>query len=111
MARTRHPGPVSKAYRRFAEADPRSDLKTLACSAAQMWPEGYATELIGPGLSNLETPVLIVNGEADEPYIHTVGALVEALPAAELKTLPGCNHLTAIDAPEFRSIVLEFLAG
>ena len=101
--------PLGRGYRAYVDTDPNADRESLALSALQMWPEGYPLALAGDGLRRVSNPVLIVNGADDHPYIDTVGPLVNAIPRAQLVTIPGANHLTAVPHPKFKEAVLEFL--
>lgn len=101
--------PLGAAYRSYVAADPDNDLEALAVSALQMWPEGYPLKLGGAGLSAVKIPVLIVNGGEDHPYADSDDALAEAIPGAQLVTIPNKNHLTAVTDPLFKQAVIEFL--
>ena len=101
--------PVSKAYRSFVSNDPRQDLHALALSAAQMWPEGYAQTVIGPGIHEVSNPVLIAVGAEDQPYVDSEPDLAASIPSGELAIVPKCDHLTAISDPAYRQAVLTFL--
>lgn len=103
--------PVARGYRSFVDADPTSDLEALAVSALAMWPDGHPLEVGGPGLSDADVPVLIVNGSDDHPYVDTAPRFAAELARAELLTIPGCDHLTALVHPAFRAAVLGFLDG
>ena len=74
-----------------------------------MWPEGFPIELGGPGLGEVETPVLIVNGAADLPYVDTHQNLTAAIPGAKLVTIPDRDHLGTVTDPLFKDEVLAFL--
>lgn len=63
----------------FVESIPSRDLEALACSAEQMWAEGYALEDAGRGVATARFPVLVVNGENDHPYVDSADAFVQAL--------------------------------
>ena len=101
--------PIGAGFRAYAERDPRNDLEALALSALQMWPEGYPLKLIGPKVVDVKTPILIVNGANDHPYIDTVHTLRDALPSAQLTVIPDCDHLATVTDPRFKECVLEFL--
>lgn len=101
--------PLGRAYRRYVDADPGNDRHALAIAALQMWPEGYPLVLGGDGLSQVDMPVLIVDGADDHPYVDTVGRLVSAIPGAELVTIPGKDHHTVVADPSFKSAVVSFL--
>lgn len=97
-------------YRLFAELDPRNDLEALALAALQMWPEGFPVELGGPGLANLSSPVLILNGENDIPYVYTDEALAAAIPSSMLIEIPDADHFSVFNDQRFRDEVINFLA-
>jgi pimeloyl-ACP methyl ester carboxylesterase len=101
---------VSLGYRNYALSDPQNDLEALALSALQMWPEGFPLQLIGPGVTDIDIPVLVVNGADDHPYIETVDRLVDAIPGAELAVIPDRNHVSVIEDPRFKQKALSFLA-
>ena len=106
--------PIGIAYRRFVDRDSRNDpegREALALAALQMWPEGFPIELGGPGIGNVDNPVLIVNGAADFPYVDTHQDLVSAIPGARLVTIPGQDHLGTVTDPLFKDEVLAFLEG
>lgn len=96
-------------WRTFVDLDPRNDLEALALAALQMWPEGFPIELGGPGLSEVDIPVLIVNGAVDFPYVETDQNLAAAIPGAKLVTIPDRDHLTVLFDPLFIEEVLSFL--
>lgn len=102
--------PLGRAYRAFVDADPTSDREALALSALQMWPEGHPLEVGGAGLSDVDVPVLIVDGEKDYPYILSVDRLVSAIPGARLVTVPDTDHLSIVAHPRFKEAVLDFLS-
>jgi pimeloyl-ACP methyl ester carboxylesterase len=102
--------PVALGYRAYACSDQRNDLEALALSALQMWPEGFPLQLGGPGLADVDIPILIVNGENDHPYIDTVHKLVDAIPGVQLAVIPDRDHLSVVTDPRFKDQVLAFLA-
>ena len=101
--------PVGRAYRAFVDTDPTSDREALALAALQMWPDGHSLELGGAGLRTAQTPVLIVNGENDHPYVDTVHRLAAELPNAQVVTIPDADHVSLVADPRFRTTVLDFL--
>ena len=103
--------PVGLGYRTYADADPRNDREALALSALQMWPEGFPLQLIGPGLAEIDIPVLVVNGANDHPYIDTVHHLIDAIANAQLAVVPDRDHLGVVDDPRFKMQALSFLAA
>ncbi|MGH3712988.1 MAG: alpha/beta fold hydrolase [Micromonosporaceae bacterium] len=62
-------------------------------------------------LTRLAVPVLVVAGDADALMPREeADAMVRAAPEAELVTLPGVGHLSALEAPrEFNAAVSELL--
>ena len=103
--------PYGRSVRQFVEILPHNDLQALACSAARMWPEGWPAEVAGPGASQATLPILIVNGEDDEPYVSSAHSFAETLPDARVEILPGCDHLSAVSNSRFKDVVLEFLSA
>jgi pimeloyl-ACP methyl ester carboxylesterase len=101
--------PVASGYRAYARADERNDLEALALSALQIWPEGFPLQLGGPGLADVDIPILIVNGANDHPYIDTVHRLVGAIPGARLAVIPDRDHLSVVTDPRFKHEALAFL--
>ena len=101
--------PVGRAYRAFVDLDPDADREALAAAALGMWPDGHPLALGGRRLSDVDVPVLVVNGGDDHPYIDTVGPFVDALRHGELVVIPGADHVTALTDPRFREAVLAFL--
>jgi pimeloyl-ACP methyl ester carboxylesterase len=102
--------PVGRAYRRYVDADPSNDREALAMAALQMWPDGYPLALGGDGLADVDVPVLIVDGADDHPYVDTVGKLAEAIPGADLVTIPGTDHHTVVGDKRFKDAVVRFLS-
>lgn len=102
--------PLGRAARAFVAANPHSDLEALALSALQMWPEGYPLRLAGTRLSELDLPVLVVNGADDQPYVRSDERLVAAIPGARLVRIPGRDHLSVVADPRFRAAVIGFLS-
>ena len=103
--------PYGRSVRQFVETLPHNDPEALACSAARMWPEGRPAEVAGSGASQANLPVLIVNGEEDEPYVSSAHEFARVLPHARMETLPGCDHLTAVSNSRFKDVVLRFLSN
>ena len=95
--------------RAFVLANPRNDPLALACSAEQMWPEGYPAELGGAGLKQADVKVLVINGAEDKPYVDTADAFVAGLADARHVRVPGLDHLGAVESAVYRGEVVEFL--
>jgi pimeloyl-ACP methyl ester carboxylesterase len=102
--------PLGRAYRRYVDADPTSDREALALAALGMWPDGHPLELGGDGLSEVDIPVLIVDGAEDHPYVDTVVELAAAIPGSELVTIPDTDHHTVVADQRFKDVVVEFFA-
>jgi len=100
-----------KQVRAYVDANPNSDLESLAFSASKMWPEGYPLRIAGPGISKAQFPILIVNGEDDHPYVDTADLLTEALPDAHHLTIPDTDHMTVVADARFKQAVVEFITG
>jgi pimeloyl-ACP methyl ester carboxylesterase len=101
--------PIGRAYRAFAAANPHNDLEALALSALQLWPEGYPLELAGPRHSEVDLPLLVVNGAEDRPYVLSDERFVAAIPGARLVRIPARDHLSVVPDPRFKAAVIEFL--
>ena len=101
--------PVGRSVRRFVEANPNSDLEALACSAQQMWPEGYPLSLAGSNIAQARLPVLIVNGANDHPYVDSADRFADALPNGRHLRIPETDHLTTVTSASFKQAVVEFL--
>ena len=110
--RAADPGTASqgRGVRRFVEANPRNDLRALACSAEKMWPEGYPLELAGPAIARARLPVLIVNGTEDHPYVDSADRFAAALPNATHVRIEGTDHLSTVADRRFKQAVVEFLS-
>ncbi len=96
-------------WRVLVSMDYRNDMEALALSALQMWPEGFPLQLGGPGLSNVDIPVLIINGENDVPYVYTDQNLAAAIPSAKLVEIPNVGHYAVPFDSRFKDEVLNFL--
>ena len=71
------------------------------------------TDLRAPDLlGRIAMPVLAVNGEFDEPFIHAAAAyMAERIPNFELVTLPDAAHMVNMEQPEaFLQALQDFLA-
>ena len=101
-------GSYASAVRAFVESNPRNNLDSLAWSAATMWPDGYPMKLIGHS-AGINTPVLIVNGEDDFPYVDSADNLADALLAAQHVRIRNADHLSCVTRPEFKEVVQTFL--
>ena len=105
-------GSFARAVRAYVESNPRNDdLEALALSALEMWPDGAdVIALGGPRLAPNRTPVLVVNGAADLPYVLSDERLVAAIPGARLERIPGCDHRSAVTDPRFQATAVAFLS-
>lgn len=101
--------PLGQVYRSFVESNPNNDLKALALSALQMWPEGFPVQIGGEYLADVDIPVLIINGEEDYPYVESDEKLAAAIPSSKLIRIPRKNHLTVVNSRRFKKEVLAFL--
>ncbi len=110
----RHPeraesDPAAAGVLAFVRSTPDHDLEALACSAEQMWPEGHALAVAGPGISKAHFPVLIVNGANDHPYVDSADAFADALPKGRHLVIPDTDHLSTVASGGFKRAVREFL--
>jgi 3-oxoadipate enol-lactonase len=64
-------------------------------------------------LERLRVPTLILIGEHDVPYMKLVAqAQAYGIAGAVMVTLPGCDHVANMEAPEvFNAALIEFLEG
>jgi len=62
-------------------------------------------------LPSISIPTLVLVGELDLPDFQAIARrLVQEMPQAELRTLPGSGHMSNMEAPEiFNDLVLGFL--
>ncbi|MGH9282511.1 MAG: alpha/beta fold hydrolase, partial [Acidimicrobiales bacterium] len=72
---------------------------------------GFAAADLRPVLARIETPTLLLYGDADERApLPVAEALLAGLPNATLVTLAGAGHELCLDAPaEFDAEVRRFL--
>ena len=65
----------------------------------------------GPRLGELAVPTLVVIGTLDEPPSRSLAArIADAIPDAELVTMPDVAHLPSLEAPDaFDAVVAAFL--
>jgi len=97
--------PIAQTFYDFARARPINDLEALA--ACILGPQSP----MDPGrLAAITNPVLVVVGDQDQ-IVGKVDRLVATLPTAQLVTLAGRNHMSAVPAREFKEAALTFLAG
>ena len=95
---------VARHQRLLESTDPEG---YTACAAAlceaDLWPR----------LGQIQVPTLVIAGHLDESStIETAQALVRGIPRAQLATLHGCAHLSAVEQPEaFTELLGEFVAG
>ena len=76
-----------------------------------MWPEGFALDLAGSGLSKARFPVLIVNGANDHSCVDSADAFAGALPDGRHVVIPGADHMSTISSESFKRAVVEFFAA
>ncbi len=103
--------PEGQFNRALVSVDPRNDLEALAAAALQMWPEGFPTELGGPGLADVSMPVLIMNGANDLPYADTDQDLAALIPGAALVEIPDADHYSVLADARFKDEAVAFLAA
>lgn len=104
--------PEGKGYRLFAQLDPNNDFKALALSILQIAPESYPIiELGGTGLTEIELPVLIINGEKDTANGTQLDELIAAIPSAKLILIPNRDHISVVPDRRFKKEVLIFLGS
>jgi len=64
-----------------------------------------------PGLSNLATPTLVINGDEDDHCLQPGLFLKRTIPACGLLVLPKTGHTINLEEPNmFNSAVAEFFA-
>jgi pimeloyl-ACP methyl ester carboxylesterase len=65
---------------------------------------------LGPALSNIVAPALVLNGEHDTAARQAAGALLaRALPGARRVLVPGAGHLPNLDQPQiYQRTLLQF---
>ncbi|MFX0080638.1 MAG: alpha/beta fold hydrolase [Candidatus Hodarchaeota archaeon] len=98
-----------RAFRAYVDLNPNNDREALALSALQMWSEGYPIQLGGVGLADVDIPVLIINGENDDPYVKSDQKLANAIPGAQLVRIPNKDHLSVVIDQQFKNEILMFL--
>lgn len=106
--------------RLLAPAAPPVAARTARRIGGEQRPEGVARALEAlrdrgdrrPDLAGMAVPALVLSGEEDAVTgPATMRALAEGLPDAELRTLHGVGHLSALEDPAtFAAAVAGFLA-
>jgi len=95
---------VSRHQRLLESTDPEG---YTACAAAlcdaNLWDR----------LGQIQVPTLVMASTLDESVpIEVAQALARGIPRAELATLHGCAHLSAVEQPQaFTELLGEFVAG
>jgi pimeloyl-ACP methyl ester carboxylesterase len=97
--------PIAQTFYEFARARPINDLDALAACIL-----GPQSPMDPSRLASITNPVLVVVGDQDD-IVGKVDRLVATIPTAQLVTLAGRNHMSAVPAREFKEAALEFLAG
>ena len=92
---------AAQAFARFASA-PGNDPEALAACLRRP-----ATPMRPADLASLTRPVLVVLGERD--FAGPPGPLVDALPDAQLRAIPGLDHFATPKDPRFLDAALRFL--
>lgn len=93
-----------KSFRQFAD-EQGEDRKALAAFAAAESPE-----LDRAALASLPMPVLVVAGVGDD-LAGDPEALARVFPLGKGKTLPGCDHFSAIPHASLKATVFDFIDG
>lgn len=101
-------GPLARQFRDFAEKG-NNDRKALAAMMRRVPTEGGcgwpgSLERVRP----LRCPVLIVLAGKDE-VMAGAERLLQAIPHAQVVTIPDRNHNTVVGDPRFKEAVLQFL--
>ena len=99
--------PMAEGYRLFVELDPNNDLKALAHSILKIVPKSNRiVDFGGPGLTDIGTPILIVNGEKD---LGNADDLIATIPRAKFILIPRRDHISVVPDKRFKREVLSFL--
>ena len=93
-----------KSFRHFAD-EQGEDRKALAASSAAVSPP-----LDRAALGRLPMPVLVVAGARDD-LAGDPAELAAVFPYGKGKSLPGCDHFSAIPHGALKAAVLDFLDG
>ena len=96
--------PVAQTFYRFASARPINDLRALAACIRGLKPVEDKAQL-----ARIRTPILVVVGDRDE-IAHGAPDLIELVPTAQLVTIAGRDHMSAVVAREFKQAALDFLS-
>jgi pimeloyl-ACP methyl ester carboxylesterase len=96
---------VARSFYDFARARPDNDLEALAACIL-----GPQSEPDPDSLAAITNPVLVAVGENDDIAVNAK-RLVDSIPNANLVTIAGRNHMSAVPAREFKEAALEFLAA
>ena len=80
---------------------------------AEAAPEHELTPPAADRLAELQCPVLVVVGDADQPSVlETAERIAASAPNAQLAVWPGLAHMLPLeDPPAFADLVIRFLAG
>ena len=92
--------PLGREFRRFADTT-GADRRALA--AMQQAPR----RLRPAPTEQIQIPTLVVKGDRD-PLVGSAQGLADRIPGAQVRIVPG-NHITAVNKPEFRGAIVEFL--
>lgn len=93
-----------KSFRQFAD-EQGEDRQALAAFSQAMGPP-----LDREALGRLDMPVLVIAGSGDD-LAGDPSALAQVFPHGRGKTLPGCDHFSAIPHAALKAAVLDFLDG
>lgn len=95
---------VARHQRLLESTDPEG---YTACAAALCEADLWSR------LGHIQVPTLVIAGTHDESTpIEVAQSMVKAIPRAQLATLQGCAHLSAVEQPlAFTELLGEFVAG
>lgn len=92
-----------------ADLLPNYEVNRQLGADARRWIEHDA---MAAHLASMNTPTLIVHGEADPRPVWAARHLAARIPHAQLRTLPAVGHLPWLEQPnEFGAILREFVAA
>lgn len=101
-----------RAHMLDEEEHPPASAKAFDRKLTHMWLTSPSPDELSPAvLSRMQNPVLVMAGDHDAILLDHTTALYRALPNARLCILPGTNHGTFVQRPEWvNAIVLSFFA-
>ena len=108
--------PPMVALQNHANAEIMDMLKAMACSAGQACFERQIEALLSrpavePVLSEITCPAFVIVGQEDQwSPIAQHRDIADAIPAAQLRIIPGAGHMAPAESPGlFQHIVAEWL--